>query len=321
MAMKYRNMGRALENVSEISLGTWAFASTVYGKADVDHSIQSIRTAHEYGVNLFDTAPLYGTAKQDGISEIVLGKGLEGIREDVFISTKFGRKPSDNFEPNFYGAYAIQSVEESLKRLGTDYIDVLFFHSPFSPDEINDDVWAALDQLKQAGKIRAVGHSISMFKDTQQMSREWAAERKIDVVQLVYNLMNRESEDLIAHLGEQGVGILARETLANGFLTGSFQHGHVFPEGHLNNKYDQDEINERIAYADQFNFLVRDEVGSMAQAALRWALDNPYVSSVLTGAINEQQLIDSCHASGGDGFSSEELDRAKTLHTRDFEAA
>jgi len=153
------------------------------------------------------------------------------------------------------------------------------------------------------------------------MSREWAAERKIDVVQLVYSLMNRESSDLIAHLGKQGVGILARETLANGFLTGSFKHGHVFPEGHLNNKYSQEEINERIAYADQYDFLVRGEVESMAQAALRWALDNPHVSSVLTGAINEQQLIDSCHASGIAGFTAEELDRAKTLHTRDYEAA
>jgi aryl-alcohol dehydrogenase-like predicted oxidoreductase len=321
MAMKYRNMGRALEHVSEISLGTWAFSSTVYGKADLDHSIKSIRTAYEQGINLFDTAPLYGTPEQDGISEIVLGKGLEGIRDDVLISTKFGRKPSDDYKPNFYGAYATQSVEESLKRLGTDYIDILFFHSPFSPDEIHDDVWQALDSLKQSGKVRVIGHSISMFKDTQAMSREWAAERKIDVVQLVYSLMNRESADLIAHLGNQGVGILARETLANGFLTGAFKTGQTFPEGHLNNKYSREELDERIAYADQFNFLVRGDVGSMAQAALRWALDNPHVSSVLTGAINEQQLVDSCNASGIDGFTAEELDRANTLHTRDFEAA
>jgi len=321
MAMQYRKMGRELEKVSEISLGTWAFSSTVYGKADLDHSIQSIRTACEQGINLFDTAPLYGTKEQDGISETVLGKGLEGIRDDVLISTKFGRKPSDDCKPSFYGAYAIQSVEESLKRLGTDRIDMLFFHSPFSPDEINNDVWQALDTLKQSGKIRVVGHSISMFKDTQAMSREWAAERKIEVVQLVYSLMNRESEELIAHLGGQGIGILARETLANGFLTGSFKPGQVFPEGHLNNKYGREELDERIAYADQFKFLVRGEVESMAQAALRWALDNPHVSSVLTGAINEQQLVDSCHASGIDGFTPEELDRTNTLHTRDFEAA
>ena len=83
-------------------------------------------------------------------------------------------------------------------RLGTDYIDVLFFHSPFSPDEIHDDVWAALDGLVAAGKVRYIGHSISKFAATAGMARDWADERKIAAVQVVYSLLNREAGQLIA---------------------------------------------------------------------------------------------------------------------------
>ena len=319
--MNYRTLGRTEISVSNIGLGTWAFASSVYGAAEDGESIRAIRSAIDEGVNFFDTAPLYGKDGKDGVAEVVLGKGLAGIRDKTVISTKFGRKPSDNFEPFFNGAYAIQSVEESLARLGTDYIDVLFFHSPFSPDEINDDVWEGLATLKESGKVRAIGHSISKFEETEMMSREWAAERKIDVVQVVYSLMNRQSTDLIDELGKQGVGVVARESLANGFLTGAFKPGHTFPEGHLNNQYPREEIDERIAYTDQLNFLVRDDVGSMAQAALRWVLDNQHVSVVLTGAINQAQLLDSCHASVAQSFSAEEMQKLETLHTRDFSAA
>lgn len=319
--MDRRTLGRTGIKVSDIGLGTWAFSSTSYGKAEDEESIRAIRSAYDQGVDFFDTAPLYGTAEQDGVSEIILGRGLEGIRDDVLISTKFGRKPSDGCKPFFNGAYAIQSVEESLWRLGTDHVDVLFFHSPFSPDEINDDVWEGLATLKASGKVRVVGHSISMFEDTEAMSREWAAERKIDVVQVVYSLMNRQAEALINDFGRQGVGVVARESLANGFLTGALKPGHKFPEGNLNNRYSQEEIDERIHYADQFRFLVRDDVQSLAQAALRWVLDNENVSTVLTGAINQAQLLDSCAASAAQGFAAEEHQKVDALHVRDYAAA
>ena len=94
---------------------------------------------------------MYGDQNQDGIAERILGKGLKGKRDKVVIASKFGRKATEGNRPNFNGASAGQSVEESLQRLGTDYLDVLFFHSPFGPDEINDDVWAGLDGLKKQG--------------------------------------------------------------------------------------------------------------------------------------------------------------------------
>ena len=142
-----------------IGLGTWAFNSAVYGVVEEAAAVEAISAARDAGINFFDTAPLYGNSERDGIAEEILGRGLRRGRGEVVISTKFGRKPTEGNRPNFCAAHARQSVEESLQRLGTDYIDVLFFHSPFAAGEIDDDIWEELDRLKEGGKVRWVGHS------------------------------------------------------------------------------------------------------------------------------------------------------------------
>lgn len=319
--MKYRSLGRTGLECSEVGLGTWAFASQIYGAVDRGDALRTVKRALDEGINLFDTAPLYGDSERNGISEEVLGKALGDRLESVIISTKFGRYSTDGAAPNFHAQRAYESVEGSLRRLGRDHVDVLFFHSPFGPQDIHDDVWQALADLKDQGKVRFIGHSISMFQDTEGMSREWAAERKIDVIQVVYSLMNRESTDLIRDLGSAGVGIVARESLANGFLSGTITTETVFPDGHLNSRYSREEVAERVAYVDSLSFLVRNPVRSVPQAAFRWVLDNPDVSLVLSGASNAEQLEECAAVSDLIGYSREELERANAIHTRDFQAA
>lgn len=319
--MQYRTLGRTGLEVSAVGLGTWAFGSAVYGSVGESDALATIGRALDTGITFFDSAPLYGEGQRDGIAEEILGRGLGTRRDNVVISTKFGRKVSDGCAPNFHAERAFSSVEESLRRLGTDRIDLLFFHSPFSAAEINDDVWGALDTLRQQGKVRHVGHSISMFQDTEGMARAWYADRKIDAVQVVYSLMNRESERLITELGANGCGVVARESLANGFLTGTINRDTVFPPGSMNTRYSREEIAERVDYVDSLRFLVRGRVTGMAQAALRWVLDNPRVSLVLTGARNPAELNDGAAAADLPPFTPDELCRAEALHTKDFPAA
>lgn len=319
--MHYRTIGNTDVQVSEMGLGTWAFASGAYGTVAENDALNTIHNALDSGITLFDSAPLYGNAERDGISEEILGKGLGNRRNDILISTKFGRNSTQRANPNFHAQRAYESVEDSLKRLGTDHIDVLFFHSPFSEDDIHDDVWEALNDLKQQGKIRLVGHSISKFEDTQHMAREWASERKIDVVQVVYSLMNRESSRLIADLGQQGIGVFARESLANGFLSGTITRNTQFASNNLNKRYSQDEIAERVDYVESLSFLIRDDIKTMPQAALRWVIDNPHVSLALSGAKNPKELQDAIAASQSSPFTQEEHQRTEELHTRDFQAA
>ncbi|WP_282030171.1 aldo/keto reductase [Winogradskyella eximia] len=320
--MKYRTLGRTGIEISEISLGTWAFGNKVYGGVDEKDGINTIHAGIDLGVNIFDTAPQYGTAEQDGVAEIVLGKALKGKRDKVHISTKFGRNPTiKNGASQFYKSRIIDSVEESLKRLQTDYIDVLFFHSPFSPEEINDDVWEGIEQVKKQGKVRFIGHSISMFHQTEQMARQWAKEGKIDVVQVVLSLMNKESQQLIEELQEYPIGVFGRECLANGFLSGAITKDTKFAEGTLNARYSRQEIAERVDQVEAFKFLLRGDIETMPQAALRWVLDQKGVSTVLSGAKSISELKGAISASEARPFTEPELKLAKDLLKKDFEPA
>ncbi|KAB1068056.1 aldo/keto reductase [Tamlana haliotis] len=320
--MKYRKLGRTGIEVSEISLGTWAFGNNVYGGVDENTGIETIHAGIDLGVNTFDTAPQYGTPEQDGVAEIVLGKALKGKRDKVHISTKFGRNPTiDHGASKFYKSRIVDSVEESLKRLQTDYIDVLFFHSPFSPSEINDDVWEGIEQVKKQGKIRCIGHSISMFQQTEDMARLWAKEKKIDVIQVVLSLMNKESQQLIEELQEYPIGVFGRESLANGFLSGFINKDTVFPAGTLNSRYSRNEIIERVDQVNAFKFLIRNDIKNMPQAALRWVLDQKGISTVLSGAKNIKELESAVSASEASPFTKEELQMAKTMLKKNFEAA
>ena len=321
--MKYRSLGRTGIPVSEVSLGTWAFGSPVYGSVAASEATRAIRGALDAGITFFDTAPLYGTKEEDGIAEKVLGSALGADRDRVCLATKFGRYPTQGHLNTFFSAAGVtRSVEDSLRRLGTDRLDVLFFHSPFGPEQIEDDVWGALETLKASGKVRAVGHSLSLFEQTRGMCRAWAAAGRIDVVQIVYSLMNRETETFITELGEMGIGIVARESLANGFLGGTFDRDIVFPAGSLNARYSRAEIVERVETADRYKaLLVRGEIKSLAAAAMRWVLDHPHVSLVLAGSRKLEEILDCAAASDAAPYSAAELAAARRLHVKDFPPA
>lgn len=319
--MNYRKMGRTGLEVSEIGLGTWAFASRSYGDVAESDALAAIRSALEAGITLFDTAPLYGDSDQDGISERILGKGLGADRNRVYVSSKFGRRATLRAAAEFNAEAAKRSVDESLDRLGTDHIDVLFFHSPFGATDIVDDVWEALADLKASGKVRFIGHSISKFEDTQGLAREWATGGLIDVIQVVYSLMNREAAALMADLGSNGMGVIARESLANGFLSGAITRDTSFPRNNLNSRYSAEEIDARVGYVERLSFLLRGSVQTLPQASFRWVLDNPDVTTVLSGAKTRDELEDTVMTSGMEGFTEDEHIRAQNLHTRDFSAA
>jgi aryl-alcohol dehydrogenase-like predicted oxidoreductase len=322
--MKFRPLGRTGLRVSEVSLGTWAFGSpSIYGAVDGTEATRTIRGALDAGINFFDTAPLYGTKEEDGIAETVLGRALGADRDRAIISTKFGRYHSRVHTNEFFDAASVTwSVEESLRRLGTDRIDVLFFHSPSHPDKIKDDVWDGLATLKRSGKIRFVGLSTGFIAHTAAMTRAWANAGRLDVAQVAYSLMSREWEPIIGELAAAGVGIVARESLANGFLGGTFNRDTIFPAGSLNARYPREEIIERIETVDRYRaLLVRGGVTTMARAAMRWVIDNPNITSVLAGSRRLEEILDCAAASDATGYTGDKLARARALHTREFSPA
>jgi len=320
--MKYRTLGNTGLEVSEIGLGTWALGTGIYGEVEKGAPARLIRHAIHSGINFFDTAPLYGTKEEDGVAETVLGQALGDQIDKVLISTKFGRTSRNVMPGRFTAAEARESCEASLRRLGRDCLDLFFFHSPFSAAEIADDVWEALDELKQAGKIRHIGHSVSLYQDTAAMSADWMRGRKIDVVQVVLSPFNREARPLIGTAIECRCGVVARECMANGFLSGTVTAETVFPAGSLNSRYSREEIAERAAYANQLaEAMVGGDVKSLPQATYRWILDQPGVSLALSGAKQPDELDDPLTASALASLDAEILDRVEAMHRHDFGAA
>lgn len=320
--MKRRVFGKSGLEVSEIGLGTWALGSPVYGKTDSAEAEKLIHEAVDRGIDFFDTAPLYGTKTEDGVAESVLGKALGAHLNDVKIATKFGRTATNVMPGRFTAEEARISCEASLRRLGRDYLDLLFFHSPFLPEEIADDVWEELAALQSEGKIRVLGHSVSMYPDTKDMSADWMRERKVDAIQVVLSPFNRETRPLIQIAKDEGCGVVARECMANGFLSGAIRKDTVFPEGSLNARYDRDEIASRVDYADRLTeMLVSGEVRTLPQASYRWILDEPGVSLALSGAKRLSELEDCIAASNAPRYAEEVLAESEKAHTRDFAPA
>ncbi len=320
--MKQRTLGKTGLVCSEIGLGTWALGSRIYGETDDRKAMELIQGSVDKGINFFDTAPLYGSKTEDGVAETVLGKGLGTHRDKVFISTKFGRTATDVIPGRFHAAEARASCEASLKRLGRDWLDLFFFHSPFSPDEIHDDVWQELGKLKEEGKIRHIGHSVSIYEQTAGMSAQWMRERKIEVVQVVLGPFNRETRPLIQTAMEEGCGVVARECLANGFLSGAITKDTVFPEGSLNSRYSREEVSERVAYAEQLRGILQTgEIQTLPEATYRWVLDQPGVSLALSGAKNLAELEDCLTASAKPSYSRAVLEAAEKVHQKDFPPA
>ncbi|MFO7900554.1 MAG: aldo/keto reductase [Planctomycetota bacterium] len=321
--MEYRTLGRTGLTVSEVGFGAWAIggpfqlADTAIGWGDVDDrtSIDAVHAALDEGVTFFDTADIYGL----GHSEEVLGKALAGRRDDVVIATKFGNRVGPNGEwiKDFSPDWIEQAVDASLDRLRTDRIDVYQCHSAIDVDDYTEETFAALDRLKQAGKIRHAGVSVKFTSHGPEVIRRWP---QVEVIQVVYNILARAPEDDLLPLAEQNdVGIIARVPLASGFLTGKYNADVTFPPNdHRSHSWPPAKARRAVEVVDRLRFLERDGAKTMAQAAIQFCLAHPAVGVVIPGAKTATQARDNAGASDGELLTDEELDRIRDIAPPDL---
>ncbi len=322
--MKMRELGKTGIRVSEYGIGTWAMGGGIYGRVDDEESIRTLHRAEELGVNFLDTAPMYSISRlRDGRAEEVIGRALEGRRDRWVISTKYGRHLSGNanwkeMNLDFSGARARKSVEESLQRMRTDYLDVLFVHSPpsalFNPQE----AFGEMQKLKAEGKIRAVGFSfwekISEHYDQVAPSIESGV---VEVVQVILSLLRPEAvRELYPLIRKAGTGVVAREVLANGFLTQSFTAQSKFDEEHNKSRMSQELIQSRLAQAEKYLYLVDAHPGvrNLAEAALVWARSYPETSCVIPGAKTVAELEQCLASVDAEPYREESLRKAEATH-------
>ncbi|WP_088105836.1 aldo/keto reductase [Halalkalibacter urbisdiaboli] len=302
--MKYRKLGITDLNVSVVGVGTWQFGGE-WGKDFKQEEVNLILDkANEVGINIIDTAECYG----DHLSEELIGRYLQQThREDWIVATKFGHQFHDHLNrTNHWSAEEVQQqLEDSLKALRTDYIDLYQFHSGDDEAFDDDELWTMLDKQVQAGKIRHLGISIGSNDNLHQTER--ATEVNAGAIQVVYNRLDRVPEKRVFPSCEkQNLGVLARVPLASGFLSGKYKPGATFTENDVRYSHDQQKLREQLQLVENIKQQEVPEGVDMAQWALAWCLQHPAVSTVIPGCKNVEQVERNAKAA--------ELDMVKDNH-------
>ncbi len=299
--MIYKQLGRTGLLVSELCFGTMTFGGkgfwSVIGRQPQETADRLIGRVLDGGVNFIDTANIYS----EGESEKILGKALGKRRKDVVLATKVhGRMGPGPNQVGLSRAHIMQAVEESLTRLGTDYIDLYQIHgfdrlTPF------EEVMRALDDLVCAGKVRYIG--CSNLAAWQVMKSLWVSDKhnlhRFESLQAYYSIAGRDLErDIVPALQDQKMGLMVWSPLAGGLLSGKFNRETQASSDARRSEFDFPPVNKERAFdvVDVMQTLAREKNVSVAQIALSWLLHQPVVTSVIIGAKTEEQLADNLSA-------------------------
>ncbi|GAA4855805.1 aldo/keto reductase family protein [Paenibacillus vulneris] len=296
--MQYRRLGNSGLKVSEISLGSWL---TYGGYVADDNAVRSIEQAYDLGVNFFDTANMY----ERGEAEKVMGRTLSQYpRESYVLATKVFNKMGEG--PNDRGLsrkHIMEQCEASLKRLGTDYIDIYYCHR-YDKETPLEETLRALDDLVAQGKVLYIG--VSEWTPAQIVEAYAIADKllldKIIVNQPVYNMFNRYIEKEIIPIGkEKGYGQVVFSPLAQGLLTGKYRLGQPVPQDSraASKNWGEKQLSETNLLRVEKISKIADELGiKVSQLAIAWILRQSNVASALVGASRPEQVVENCAASG-----------------------
>ena len=291
--MEYRELGTSGIKVSTISMGCWAIAGgSTWGTQDEKEALRAIKTAHDRGINFFDTAEAYG----DGYSEKLLGQAVKNFREDVVIASKVS---PGNLEPKDLRT----SCENSLRRLGTDYIDVYYIHWPSREIPVAKTL-ETMEQLKKEGKIRSIACSNFGENDFTELLQQGS----VDANQLPYNLLFRAIEfDIQPICVENEVSITCYSPIAQGLLTGKFSGPEEVPEGRARTRHfsrNRPQARHQEQGAEKLTFSTLEKIRkiseqtdeNMVHLALSWLISRQGVASVIVGARNPDQIKENTRA-------------------------
>ena len=313
--MKQIQLGKTNVQVSKLGLGTWAIGGGRYwGDNDDDESIKTIHAALECGFNIIDTAPNYGF----GHSEEIVGKAMKGKRDQITLSTKCGLNWDENRRGSYHsqdGNYIVhrnltpesiqQDLENSLRRLQTDYIDLYITHwqaAPEFPVPI-EDTMGKLMELKKQGKIRAIGAS----NVTEEIIEEYCKFGQLDVIQERYSMLDRRTEKFFELCKEKKITIMAYSPLEQGLLTGKYPRDFKIPGNQSRlekNWYQPENLSKLWDMMEQWNPLCEKYKCNYGQLAIAWTAAQADNLLVLNGARKVTQAQD--NAKGGEIILSKE---------------
>jgi aryl-alcohol dehydrogenase-like predicted oxidoreductase len=297
--MKYRELGRTGWKVSEVSFGAWAIGGA-WGTVDDTDSIAALHRAIDLGVNFIDTADVYG----DGRSEQLIAQVRKARSENIYVATKAGRGLDPHVADGYNAENLTRFIERSLKHLDTDCLDLVQLHCPPTEVYYRPEVFGALDDLVQAGKIRYYGVSVEKVEEALK-AIEFP---NVQTVQIIFNMFrHRPAELFFREAKARKVGILARVPLASGLLTGKMTRRTTFEADdhrHFNRHgeaFDVGETFSGVGYETGLDAVEKLKTllppnATMAQFALRWILMFDAITCVIPGAKRPSQAEDNVRA-------------------------
>ena len=285
---KKTKIGKSNVEVTPIALGANAVGGhNLYNDLDEEQGKEVVRTAIRNGINLLDTAYIYGPER----SEELVGEALKEFPRDEFvIATKGAHYFDDNGDVHFSNdpKFLKQQVEDSLKRLQLDYIDLYYIHFP-DDDTAKDEAVAALKELKDEGKIKAIG--VSNFSLTQL--KEANKNGDVDVVQMEYNLLNRENEKVLEYTAANQITFIPYFPLASGILAGKYNENTTFDDLRAENpEFQGDKFKENLEKVDKLRSIADNHRVDVAHIVLAFYLTRPSLDVVLPGAKRAVQVVD-----------------------------
>ena len=327
--MRYRTLGQSEVQVSEIGFGVWTVSTGWWGTYSDEQAAALIRRAYDLGITFFDTADTYGS----GRGESVLARGLDGVpRDHMVLGTKFGydfythdspqrgqRELPQDWSPSFVR----RALEESLRRLQTDYLDLYQLHNPRIDALRRDDLFALLEDLVREGKVRAWGAALGpALPGTEHGVEAMQAQPRMRALQIIYNLLEQDpGRRFFPVAAELGVGVLVRVPHSSGLLEGKFTEETTFPPNDHRIHRPRSWLIDGLKKLERLRFLTEGRDLTIGQAALKFVLAEPTVASALPNIYDAEQLEEFAAASDAPDLTPTDLDHIASLYSRGFDLA
>jgi len=322
--MRFRTLADTDVVLSEVGFGVWTVSAGWWGDFTDDQAADLLRRALDLGVTFFDTGDTYG----NGRGETVLAKAFGGQRDKVVIGSKFGydfynhpdlnrgqRERPHNWTPEFIRF----ALEQSLQRLETDYIDLWMLHNPRMDAILKDDVFALLDDLKAEGKIRSYGASLGPAIGGTEHGDDVLRARKMDALQIIYNLLEQDpGRRFLQPARDTNTGILVRVPHSSGMLEGQYTLETTFPPSDHRSHRPRSWLVEGLQKIETLKFLHEERGMTLGQAALKWVLADPIITSAQPNIYNLEQLEEFAAAPDLPDLTADDLKKVEALYAQNF---
>jgi aryl-alcohol dehydrogenase-like predicted oxidoreductase len=324
--VKYRQLGTTDLTVSEVAFGVWSVSTGWWGKVEKPDAVRLLQDAHEAGVTLFDTADTYA----EGYGETIMPEALGKKRHDIVIGTKFGydihaprwgeqRERPQKWDPEFVR----NACEESLRRLGTDYIDLYQLHNPRLETIQSDELFDTLDEMVKEGKLRHYGVALGPDIGWRAEGHAAMADRHVPSVQIIYSIIEQQpAREFFSTAHENNTGLLARVPHASEILTDEFtdkMKAEFDPSDHRAHRK-QEWLDTAFQKREKILFIAQETGRTLAQAAVQFCLSEPNIAAVLPNIVRRDQLDEFTAGSDVAPLTGDEIAELNRLYDEEFAA-